>query len=218
MNLAADEIHLWWLDLAASHPVGSSLSSAEHQRAARFAFERDRVRYMRARAGLREILSLYLHCQPADIGFAYCAHGKPIVAGGRLHFNLSHSQELGLLAVARQPVGVDVEWLVPTGDLDAVARQVFTDGEIAEIMSLSEEERVRAFFACWTRKEACLKARGTGLSRDPRSLYVGASLPVASLRLTDEVESLVHGIVAVDNGLVAALATTIKSATIAFKP
>jgi 4'-phosphopantetheinyl transferase len=154
----------------------SLLSADEKERAGRFVFERDRGRFVAARAFLRRVLGQFVGEHPADLIFDYSPHGRPSLSayGPRPDFNLSHAGEVALLAVCwASPLGIDVETVTAATDTNAIAGQVMHPNELAAFERLAEHERMSAFFRLWTRKEAALKALGTGLSRDPRSLDVG---------------------------------------------
>jgi 4'-phosphopantetheinyl transferase len=146
------------------------LSSAERVRADRFVFARDRAQFVVAHGLLRTVLGRYLDVHPATLHFAAGAYGKPylIVAEGAaaLSFNLSHAGDLVLIAVARQrALGVDVERWVPDMEHDEVAHRFFSPAERAELQVLAPSGKVAGFFACWTRKEAYIKATGLGVSQ-----------------------------------------------------
>lgn len=115
---------------------------------------------------VRLLLSQYLGGDPREIGFSFNAQGKPSVLGeSRLRFNLSHSGSLGACAVALDcEIGVDVEQIRPMRDLLDIARRFFSAAECADLEAVSPGERDLAFFNCWTRKEAYIKAIGGGLS------------------------------------------------------
>lgn len=171
--LASDEVHLWLATLEASSEQLTAyeqlLSCDERERAARFCFPRDRDRYVVGRGLLRVILARYLGIAPLELRFAYNAYGKPELAteGGAqsLRFNLSHSHGLVLYAVARgRELGVDIERVRPEMATEAIARHFFSPQEVRALMALPPHARTDAFFRCWTRKEAYLKARGEGLS------------------------------------------------------
>jgi 4'-phosphopantetheinyl transferase len=154
----------------------SLLSPDERERARRFVFERDRVRFVAARAFLRRVLGPFVGEHPADLIFDYGPHGRPGLSAHepRPDFNLSHAGDVALLAVSwASPLGIDVETVTLTTDAGALAGQVMHPNEFAAFECLAEHRRISAFFRLWTRKEAALKALGTGLSRDPRSLDVG---------------------------------------------
>lgn len=147
------------------------LSTDERERAARYVSERDRARFVAGRGLLRRVLAGYRGSEaPERLRFAYGAHGKPRLAavdaeGVDVRFNLAHSDGLALLAVALgREVGVDVEWVREDGAIAAVADRYFSRAERDALAALPEGERCRAFYACWTRKEAYVKARGEGLA------------------------------------------------------
>jgi 4'-phosphopantetheinyl transferase len=166
--LAAGEVHVWsW---ALGRPAGEVarllelLADDERERAGRYLHVPAREQFIAARAGLRLILAGYLALDPARIAFTHGPAGKPALAGGGLHFNVSHTQGLVLIAVTREgEVGIDVERLrtMPT-HLDLAGR-FFTPGEVAGLRRLPAGASEAAFYAVWTRKEAFLKATGLGL-------------------------------------------------------
>jgi 4'-phosphopantetheinyl transferase len=170
--LGARAVHVWCaaLDRAADWTAfRSTLSADERDRADRFYFERDRRRYTCARAILRRLLARYLDVDPRAIAFQYGPHGKPALSGpfaGALTFNVSHSGEVAMLAIARGiELGVDVEQVRDMPDAEEIATRFFSPREVARLLSLPESARNAAFFSCWTRKEAYLKALGSGLAR-----------------------------------------------------
>ncbi len=144
------------------------LSLDERERAARFVFPRDRERFIAGRAFLRLLLAQYLGTDAASLRFRYGPRGKPALADDRsgVSFNLAHTDSLAVCALARgAEVGVDVERVRAIPDADGVARSFFSPRETAELASVPEAARHRAFFDAWTRKEAFLKALGDGLAR-----------------------------------------------------
>ncbi|RST22901.1 4'-phosphopantetheinyl transferase superfamily protein [Streptomyces sp. WAC04770] len=164
----------------------SGLSVAELRRAASFARAGDGDVYATAHAALRRLLGGYLGLPPAGLTFVRepcpgCSgpHGRPAVVQSAdaptLHFSLAHSRGLIAVAVAPRVIGVDVERLPSTGTVEACARALHTR-ERAELAAVPPEERQAYFGRLWTRKEAYLKALGTGLSRHPRIDYLGADL------------------------------------------
>jgi 4'-phosphopantetheinyl transferase len=146
-----------------------SLSPRERARYESFAHEQHRFRWGAARGTLREILGRATVRPPEEIVFRYAPHGKPEVEG--LHFNISHSGGLALLALGRVEVGVDVE-LPRRRRTDDIARRFFAPGEQERLFALPDAERFEAFFRLWTCKEAFLKATGEGLSRSLRSYEI----------------------------------------------
>lgn len=170
MSMAATievELWVWTLDVddAMRGRLGAHLSADEAERAARFVFERDRQRYITARGRMREILAHEAQTSPAALRFAYSDHGKPSLEGaGGLRFNLSHSEALAALAVCREhEIGVDIELIRPLKE--DIAERFFSRSEVAALKALPESEQLDAFYRCWTRKEAVVKAVGEGLSR-----------------------------------------------------
>lgn len=171
--LAENEVHVWKvaLDVPASdlEHFQALLSGEEAQRAARFYFARDRHHWSVARASLRRLLGRYLNVAPQDFCFTNNAYGKPSITypteGQRLHFNLSHSGDLALYAFAYdREVGVDVERIRANMDYKELATRYFSASECAALGALPENLQQEAFFLCWSRKEAYIKARGLGLS------------------------------------------------------
>jgi 4'-phosphopantetheinyl transferase len=145
------------------------LSDAERAQADRFHFDSDRQRYILAHGVLRTILGNYLQTSPEDLRFDLNDFGKPSLAGGtaarHVQFNLSHSGDLVLVAVALdRAIGVDVELIRPELTGEDVARHYFSSREVADLRAVPAELRPYAFFTCWTRKEAYIKATGMGLS------------------------------------------------------
>lgn len=212
LELPSDAVHVWRTrtEVSASRlaPLADLLASDERARARRFLYEEDRRQYTVARGVLRSILARYLEVEPAAIEFRYGAHGKPSLAespGGRdVRFNLSHSYGWALhaFAVGRE-VGVDVERIRPETDIMGVARHSFSPVEVEALTSLPEGQRREAFFNCWTRKEAFIKAHGEGialgLSRFDVTLRPGE--PAALLRFeSDPAEAARWSMRALDAG------------------
>lgn len=184
-ELAPGEIHLWRIPLSGEAGTGFEekvrlLSGDERHRMARYRFDVHRRRFALRRGALRIVLGLYLARTPDSIVFEYSSRGKPAVAGGpeevRPSFNLSDSEDLAILGVTLDgKLGVDVERLRPLRDMEALARRYFSAAEQAEYGGLDPSERMEAFYSCWTRKEAWLKAKGEGLAVDLRSFDVTLS-------------------------------------------
>jgi 4'-phosphopantetheinyl transferase len=172
LTLGVNEVHVWRarleLDPQEFDRLQLTLSPDELGRAARFHFSRDRQHFIAARGILRDILSRYLVRSPAELDFCYSSFGKPKLAADcsadGLRFNLSHSGHIALYAVARQrELGIDVERIEPKFADDGIAEKFFSRNEVAKLRSLPTSARLHAFFNCWTRKEAYVKARGAGL-------------------------------------------------------
>ena len=185
--LAEDEVHVWKVDLSASVADVRLLSRDEHERAARFHFEKDRQHFKAARSALRIILGRYVKVPPGSLEFGQTEYGKPFLtnpeAAGVL-FNLSHSGEIAVIAVTRdREVGVDVEFARPDFATNEVAEHFFSVAEIYTLSGLEPHLRTQAFFNCWTRKEAYVKARGEGLSMplDVFDVSLAPDVPAAML-------------------------------------
>jgi len=168
--LSAAEVHLWRAVLDVPHATFLSLEKnldpQELARAGRFCFKVDQRRYIVAHGILRSILSHYLGAPAAEIQMTHNAYGKPRLAGDpEISFNLSHSNNLLVLAFARgRELGIDVEYIRPELFDMQVAHRYFASREFHALQSLPPHLRQNAFFECWTRKEAYIKARGEGLS------------------------------------------------------
>jgi len=143
----------------------STLSTDETQRAAHFHFPADSDRFIAAHGCLRDVLRRYLHCEPGHLQFSVNQYGKPELIHHKLEFNISHSGDFALVVVAQEhKVGVDVERIRSDMELENIASRYFSQREVLELMALPPEQKVSAFFNCWTRKEAYIKAQGFGLS------------------------------------------------------
>jgi 4'-phosphopantetheinyl transferase len=173
LPLPGDEVQLWRVDLEAIRADESRwqklLSADESARAARFHFSRDRQRYVASRGVLRTILASYLGTDAGSLSFSYSKKEKPSLGpahgGSEVTFNIAHSGGIALLAFTRRrELGVDVEQVRRGSDLEAIARRYFSTHEQNQLEAVSPEEKDSAFFRCWTRKEAYIKATGDGLS------------------------------------------------------
>jgi 4'-phosphopantetheinyl transferase len=191
LNIAEDEVHVWVaaLDLpeARADAYRWLLSDDEQQRAERFRFRKDRQQYVVTRGILRSMLGRYLQIDPARLHFQYSTYGKPQLTrdcgGGKISFNLSHSKDLALFAIARgRNVGVDVEHLRSDLPIQELAERFFSPRETEMLNSLPDELRFQAFYTCWTRKESYLKARGEGLMIPSKDFDVSLA-PSKSARL-----------------------------------
>jgi 4'-phosphopantetheinyl transferase len=166
------EIHLWLIDLDESAGCTESfrpyLSDDERERADRLRIRKMQDHFIVARGFLRKILGESLAISPEHLQFGYGPHGKPELLNTGLpdiNFNLSHSSSLALLAINRTfPIGVDIETARPGRPFMRLAERFFSEREIGELHSLEEALVLEGFYSCWTRKEAYLKAIGTGLA------------------------------------------------------
>lgn len=161
------DVWSWSLDRSVSEVarLWDMLSAEETMRATRFVKERDAMRFSTGRAYLRLILSHYLDASPHELLLKTNAFGKPQIGASSkppLQFNLSHSSDKAVLAVCDSfPVGIDIEEIKPI--TEDVARHFFSARECAALKALPPEHYLHAFYRCWTRKEAFVKAHGTGL-------------------------------------------------------
>ena len=180
------EVQVWTAGLDHAEDVvdrlAGVLSQDERQRAARFYFRRDAMRFIVGRATLRGILGGSLGVEPGALVFTYGARGKPELgepSGWGLQFSVSHSADLAVYAVTHgRRVGVDVERLRPSVEIEAIADRTFSPRERDTLRRLPPAQRCEGFFNCWTRKEAYIKALGEGfaypLERFSVSLAPGA--------------------------------------------
>ncbi len=168
------EIHLWCAHLNRASDehtrFAEVLSAEEHERAQRFHFAVDRSRFIVRRSLLRLLLGHYVGEDPARLRITAGAYGKPELAGpsaaSGLRFNLSDSGDVALYAFVRaHEVGIDIERLRPGAERDAISQRFFSPAEYAALKTVAADDKERAFFNCWTRKEAFLKANGEGLFR-----------------------------------------------------
>lgn len=185
-----EDVQLWRIDLDALASAESRwqaiLSPDERDRASRFHFERDRLHFSAARACLRTLLGRYLGSEPQELRFRYSDKGKPELAqphaSSGLTFNLSHSGGVALIGLTRnRPIGVDIEHIRDDFDTAAIAQRFFSAAEQERILKLPPDQQHRAFFRCWTLKEAFIKALGEGLSHPLHQfdVSVDAEAPVS---------------------------------------
>ncbi len=171
-ELRTGDVHLWRYSLDATAAERAALvallDGGERERAGRMRLSQVRARFEVSHGRLRSILSRYLGTPAAAIAFGRAEGGKPFLGAAfdsdGLQFSLSHSGDVALLGVTRgRAIGVDVEVIRDSVDLNLVARRQFAPGEVARLFNVSGAERTAVFYTCWTRKEAYLKARGEGL-------------------------------------------------------
>lgn len=188
LDLHSHQVDIWrvFLDhrVESAKLFESSLSVDESQRAARFHFAADKDRFIIAHGCLRNILARYLYCEPGQLSFFVGEYGKPELVDKKIDFNLSHSGEYALIAIAQQrKVGIDVECVRQDIEYENIANRYFSPKEVSELILFPPEQRATAFFNCWTRKEAYIKAHGLGLSLPLDSFDVSLNEP-AILRTT----------------------------------
>jgi 4'-phosphopantetheinyl transferase len=170
LPLPESQIHVWRFPTRASLNVVAAFEEVlvphERERAARFRFDHLYASFVIAYGALRHLLGHYLRCNPAELSFEHSVNGKPaLTSPSSLRFNMTHSGDLGVIALTlRREIGVDIEQIRPLPDVKHIADHFFCSEEASEVMSAPQAERERAFFRCWTRKEAYIKATGEGLS------------------------------------------------------
>ena len=198
-------MRLWRVDLQHAEAAGRflCLTPEEHERANRFYFEHGRRRFRAARSALRVLLGMQLGIAPEALQLDTGEYGKPfVVQAPGCEFNLSHSDELALVGIATDGrvtggIGVDVEVTRTLSDAEALAVRHFSADELAAVRAGDSVGRNQAFLRVWTRKEACIKAVGSGLSIAPETFEAGAErgrrearLVLAGRAMSVEVQSL----------------------------
>jgi 4'-phosphopantetheinyl transferase len=178
----AADVDLWLVELDESSDADApTLDATERARAARFAFARDRRRWVASRGALRQVLGERVGAAPASLRFREGPFGKPELGDhADCAFSISHSGAFALIAVAGadtaaapHAIGVDLEVVKPMPDREQLLRTLFTRDEREAVESAAADARDARFLAGWTRKEACLKALGYGLQIEPASFSVG---------------------------------------------
>lgn len=200
-TLGDRDLHVWAVPLQGDcERWAALLSPAEKDRAARFRVVDHRRRYAAWHGALRVILGGYLGADPLALEFETGARGKPRLHGrGKpggpdlrgqddLHFNLSHSGQLAMVAVGRVEVGVDLEKLRHLESLREIAGRHFSRAEFAALEATPEAAQLTAFYRCWTRKEAYVKATGLGLASalDAFDVAIGEEAALLALRDSDD--------------------------------
>jgi 4'-phosphopantetheinyl transferase len=193
-TLSANEVHVWQAKLD-DHDAGGLrdlLAADEIARADRFHFAKDRNHYIVARALLRKLLAAYLEINAEAVRLSYAEKGKPFLtdpAQSTLKFNVAHSHGLALYAFSPgREVGIDLEFIKEDLESEEIAERFFSPREVQVLMTIPAHLRKRAFFDCWTRKEAYIKARGEGLSMplDQFDVSFAPGEPAALLRNDQE--------------------------------
>jgi 4'-phosphopantetheinyl transferase len=194
---AHNEVDIWFAPLDPSlksvNAALQVLAPDEIERAERFRLDNDRKQYVLARSNLRNILSNYLEIPPAQLRFSYNRFGKPALRedfdGCSLTFNLSHAPGAAVYAVSSDcQIGIDLELIREDVEYEQIVERFFSSNEVRTFRQLPTESKVRAFFACWTRKEAYIKAKSDGLFLDLRSFDVAfvPSEPASLVRVAND--------------------------------
>lgn len=210
-ELPGVELRFFDLDRLQIDDAARWLSPSEVDRAAKFVFARDALRFRAAHVALRRALAAQCGLAPR-VEFEIGANGKPCLSSPGCGFNLSHTGNRALIGIAIDEgrgdighIGVDIESVKHFDDLELLAQDTLTQSELAELAQACPASRVETFLRGWTRKEACLKAVGSGLTVDARSVHVGlgtdtriVTFSIGSERLAVKVTSLDagHGILA----------------------
>ncbi|MEP6743620.1 MAG: 4'-phosphopantetheinyl transferase superfamily protein [bacterium] len=190
LALNADEVHLWQaaLDDRPADIFESFLSPDELTRAHRFHFIKDRNHFVVARGLLRNLLAAYHGVNSSELRFSYGAKGKPFLlldTRTQINFNVSHSAGRAAFVFSRgRELGIDLEYVKDDFDDELIANRFFSRAEVLALRTVPAELRKQAFFNCWTRKEAYIKARGEGLSMplDQFDVSLSPLEPVALLK------------------------------------
>jgi len=189
LALTTEEVHVWRVGLQQQPwTIGmflEALSADERVRANKYHFYRDFESFVIARGVLRNIISRYINVASRDIRFSYDQYGKPRLSSGdtSLCFSVSHSSGIALYAISQvDAVGVDIEYARENFSSTEIAEHFFSANEVATLRALPAELRTVAFFNCWTRKEAYIKARGEGLSH-PLNRFTVSIIPGQPARL-----------------------------------
>jgi len=187
------EVHVWQasLEMLSSkfHELRGILAADEIERADRFRFDKDRLHFIAARGLLRTLLGSYLGMEPELVRLEYGPYGKPVLSAENftsLCFNISHSQGVALFAFTLgRDIGVDIEFMRPGISAEDIAGRFFSPGEKRALDSLPPAMKLKAFYNCWSRKEAFLKANGKGLSYglDRVEVSVNPKEPAGFLRI-----------------------------------
>jgi 4'-phosphopantetheinyl transferase len=192
-----EQVHVWrvWLDVTEPllYDLQAALTKDEVARANRYRRDEDRNHFRAARGFLRFILGRYLNAPPERLRFRYDSYGKPSLApesgGSNLQFSISHSRGLALFAVTwRRLIGVDLEQIRPIPGVEQLVESYFSSSEQEAFRSVSTESQMEAFYRCWTRKEAFVKAKGLGLALplDSFSVTLAPGEPAGLLQVADD--------------------------------
>ncbi|SHF25986.1 4'-phosphopantetheinyl transferase [Seinonella peptonophila] len=183
VGLHGNDVHLWWIDVERFLHQRSSLfhllSTMEQEQARRFVFTDDQNRYIVIHGICRLILSRYMNCFPQSIRYGTEQNGKPILIQAEeptIHFNLSHSATKAVIALSFSQVGIDVEKMKENIPLDELVPHFMSMKEREEFYWLPRTVKTAAFYRCWTRKEAYVKAIGHGLSYPIKEIDVSIAL------------------------------------------
>lgn len=197
--LKTNEIHIWRAFISSDQVENykNLLTDEEMYRAGKYFFERDRQRYILSRGILKKLLSSYAKVKPENIQFIYNKYGKPYLnmpsRSVEIQFNISHSEDIILLAFTYgHKIGIDIEYQRAEFADMKIAEHFFSPAEISALAMLPDNMRKKAFFECWTRKEAFIKAKGQGLTipLDGFEVSVMPDEPAQLLNIYDDPEEV----------------------------
>ncbi len=173
LEFSEDFIDIWLINLAEEENDIFNhqryLSVEEKTRASRYLSGKKSREFMITRSSLRNIIGYVLNEDPRQLGFAYTSSGMPLLDLNWSHtditFNVSHSHDLAIIAVSiKNIIGIDVEMVRKDIEYEKLSKRFFSELEHQQIMGFDETSRLEAFFSTWTRKEALVKATGTGIA------------------------------------------------------
>jgi len=189
-NITVEDLHIWGLSLdltpGSNHHLWSLLSDDEQERAKRFVRAQDREKFVQVRGSLRTLLAAYSDQAPGELCFDYGSYGKPQLASFcnplSLHFNVSHSHQLALIAVTpATAVGIDVEYVNTQVDYQNISRRFFAEDEHHVLLQQPAAQQCHVFYKLWTRKEACIKAMGGSIAHALDQVTVAQGLQQATV-------------------------------------
>lgn len=168
-EIKENEVHIWTLDTSVYSQILSNqsvLSKDESARANKFRFDEDRNTYIVGRIVLRTLLGNYLGKEPSEIDFIYNEQGKPnVINSTGINFNLSNSKSSVAIGICKDSlIGIDIEYNKRPIEIDEIAPKFFSKNEVDQLIVLPSNMQLDAFYNCWTRKEAFIKALGGGLT------------------------------------------------------
>ena len=198
-------ISLWLVNLetpsseAGLHSL-DALSASERARASRFHHAHDARWYVARHNALRLLLAAETHTHPKNLCFVEGEHGKPSLnLDSPLHFNMSHAKGWALIGIsAEAAIGVDIELPRPMADWSALAQRCLSAAEWVDLMALPPGQQLRAFLQCWTRKEACLKALGSGLTIEPGTFDAGIEGSLREVSIDSAHDKHLSSVVSID--------------------
>lgn len=230
LTLSPEFIDLWKIDLKSEDRNifmhAQFLTSEEHARAGKYVNGKKSREFIITRSVLRNVIGHVLNENPKYLDISYTRLGMPVLSrqsgSSAIFFNVSHSYDLALIAVTvEDPVGIDIEKMREDVDHEALSKRFFSETEYSDIMQYEGQERLRAFFATWTRKESIVKALGTGIASGLKSFDVtvdpSASPELRATRWDDDVEKhWTLNTIDADKEYFACLASTGKDKTLRY--